>query len=161
LRRRKRCLLLCISNCTCRWRSRRPRRVLLATELGNDSPSLPARGEALAWQRREALMELIEKDPAGALAQAVPFGWLRALHKDDVERTGWAMNHAQQTGSIYEVQLILRRLSGDDRSWQRMNRTFMTEVRKRFLQWRSLTPEKMMEYVKASEEVGREVIGER
>ncbi len=40
------------------------------------------------------------------------FGWLRALHKDDLERTGWAMNHAQQTGSIYEVEHRILRHDG-------------------------------------------------
>ena len=41
---------------------------------------------------------------------------------------------------IYDVQVILQALSGDDRNWYRMNRTFLTELRKEFLQWRSLTP---------------------
>jgi hypothetical protein len=51
---------------------------------------------------------------------------------------------------IYEVQVILRRLSGDDGSWYRMNRTFLTELRQQFLQWRSLTPARMMRYVEDS-----------
>ena len=51
---------------------------------------------------------------------------------------------------IYEVRVILERLSGDDGSWWRMNRTFLTEVRKEFLQWRSLTPQRMREYVSQS-----------
>ncbi len=40
------------------------------------------------------------------------FGWLRALHKDDVDRTGWAMNHAQQTKSVYEVEHRILRHDG-------------------------------------------------
>jgi hypothetical protein len=51
---------------------------------------------------------------------------------------------------IYEVKVILTRLSGDDASWYRMNRTFLTELRKQFLQWRSLSPAKMLEYVEES-----------
>ncbi|MEO6435892.1 MAG: ABC transporter permease, partial [Tepidisphaeraceae bacterium] len=51
---------------------------------------------------------------------------------------------------IYEVQVKLARLSGDDASWYRMNRPFLTELRKQFLQWRSLTPARMMEYVEKS-----------
>lgn len=50
----------------------------------------------------------------------------------------------------YEVKLILTRLSGDDASWHRMNRAFLTELRKQFLQWRSLSPQKMREYVEQS-----------
>ena len=51
---------------------------------------------------------------------------------------------------IYEVRVILQRLSGDDASWHRMNRTFLTELRKQFLQWRSLPPAKMLQYVEMS-----------
>jgi len=31
-----------------------------------------------------------------------------------------------------------------------MNRSFLTELRKQFLQWRSLTPRRMLEYVEES-----------
>jgi hypothetical protein len=58
--------------------------------------------------------------------------------------------HPGQFQDIYEVQVILQRLSGDDGSWYRMNRTFLTELRKQFLQWRSLTPQRMLEYVEES-----------
>jgi len=51
---------------------------------------------------------------------------------------------------IYEVRVVLERLSGDDGSWWRMNRTFLTELRKEFLQWRSLSPQRMQEYVAQS-----------
>src|SRR5690606_21493924 len=55
--------------------------------------------------------------------------------------------HPGQFEDIYEVQVVLQRLSGDDGSWYRMNRTFLTELRKQFLQWRSLSPQRMLEYV--------------
>jgi hypothetical protein len=45
---------------------------------GNTSVNA-ARGEALAWKRREALLDLIETDPKKALAMAVPYRWRRAL----------------------------------------------------------------------------------
>ena len=51
---------------------------------------------------------------------------------------------------IYEVVVMLHRRSGDDASWYRMNRPFLTELRRQFLQWRSLTRERMMEYVEES-----------
>jgi hypothetical protein len=38
-----------------------------------------ARGVALAWKRREAMLELIQTDPAQALAKAVPFHWRTSL----------------------------------------------------------------------------------
>ena len=59
--------------------------------------------------------------------------------------------HPGQFQDIYEVQVILERLSGEDGSWHRMNRSFLTELRKQFLQWRSLTPQRMMEYVQQSQ----------
>ncbi len=58
--------------------------------------------------------------------------------------------HPGQFPDIYEVQVFLQRLSGDDGSWYRMNRSFLTELRKQFLQWRSLTPQRMLEYVEES-----------
>ena len=51
---------------------------------------------------------------------------------------------------IYEVQVKLSRQSGDDGSWYRMNRPFLTELRKQFLQWRSLSPARMTQYVEQS-----------
>ena len=45
---------------------------------GNTTASL-AHGEALAWKRREAMLELIETDPERALELAVPYEWRVAL----------------------------------------------------------------------------------
>ncbi len=61
--------------------------------------------------------------------------------------------HPGEFPDIYEVQVVLQRLSGDDSSWYRMNRTFLTELRKQFLQWRSLSPQKMLEYVDESRKI--------
>jgi ABC-type lipoprotein release transport system permease subunit len=58
--------------------------------------------------------------------------------------------HPGEFPDIYEVEVVLKRISGDEGSWHRLNRTFLTELRKQFLQWRSLTPAKMMEYVEQS-----------
>ena len=45
---------------------------------GNTAASL-AHGEALAWKRREAMLELIESDPERALKLTVPYEWRAAL----------------------------------------------------------------------------------
>ena len=58
--------------------------------------------------------------------------------------------HPGQFADIYEVQVVLIRLSGDDGSWYRMNRSFLTELRRQFLQWRSLSPQRMLDYVERS-----------
>jgi hypothetical protein len=47
--------------------------------LTNDATATSLQGEALAWKRRQALLELMELDTARALALAVPFQWRRAL----------------------------------------------------------------------------------
>jgi hypothetical protein len=58
--------------------------------------------------------------------------------------------HPGEFPDIYEVQVVLQRLSGDDGSWYRMNRTFLTELRRQFLQWRSLSPQRMLTYIEES-----------
>ena len=45
---------------------------------GNTTASL-AQGEALAWKRREAMLELIESDPERAIKLAVPYDWRAGL----------------------------------------------------------------------------------
>ncbi len=71
------------------------------------------------------------------------------------------MIHPGEYQDIYEVQVLLQRLSGDDGSWYRMNRTFLTELRKQFLQWRSLTPQRMLEYVEESKRLFADQAPER
>ncbi len=61
---------------------------------------------------------------------------------------------------VYEVQVVLQRLSGDDGNWYRMNRTFLTEIRKQFLQWRSLTPQRQLEFVEQSKKLFTQPITE-
>ncbi|HRK29487.1 MAG TPA: hypothetical protein PLD59_00300 [Tepidisphaeraceae bacterium] len=56
------------------------------------------------------------------------------------------------TENIFEVKVELLRQSGDDDSWYRMNRPFLTEIRKQFLAWRSLSPVEMQKYVERSRE---------
>ncbi len=48
--------------------------------------------------------------------------------------------------SIHEVRISLRREAGPHSSWIRGNRRFLTELRKRFLLWRSLTPAQAERY---------------
>ncbi|HEX8323079.1 MAG TPA: ABC transporter permease [Tepidisphaeraceae bacterium] len=65
--------------------------------------------------------------------------------------------HPGEFDTIYDVQVVLERLSGDDGSWWRMNRSFLTELRKQFLQWRSLSPQRMKEYVEQSHDLFAEI----
>ena len=65
--------------------------------------------------------------------------------------------HQGDIPDIYEVQVVLERLSGDDGSWWRMNRSFLTELRKQFLQWRSLSPQRMKDYVVESKKLFQQI----
>lgn len=58
--------------------------------------------------------------------------------------------HPGEFPDIYEVQVVLQRLSGDDGSWRRLNRAFLTLLREQFLQWRSLSPQRMADFVEVS-----------
>jgi hypothetical protein len=40
---------------------------------------------------------------------------------------------------IFEVEVHLTRESGDERTWHRANRPFLAELRKQFLQWRTVS----------------------
>jgi hypothetical protein len=51
---------------------------------------------------------------------------------------------------IFEVRVVLTRLSGDDKNFHRMNRPFLTALRQQFLRWRSLPPAAMQRYVAMS-----------
>ncbi len=53
--------------------------------LTGDPVADAIRGEALAWQRREALLELMETDPERAVQLAAPFSWRQSL-PDNVTR---------------------------------------------------------------------------
>ncbi|MBW3635987.1 MAG: ABC transporter permease, partial [Armatimonadetes bacterium] len=48
---------------------------------------------------------------------------------------------------LYELQLRLERRSGEIAAWKRVNREFMTELRKQLLVWRTIKPEVQQEYI--------------
>jgi hypothetical protein len=60
---------------------------------------------------------------------------------------------------IFEVKVTLEQLSGDQDNWHRMNRLFLGELRKQFLRWRSLTPERMLQYVEQSRALFQPAMG--
>lgn len=48
---------------------------------------------------------------------------------------------------VYEVNLIINRLSGDVSNWKRVNRRFLNTLRKQFLIWRTLRHEEREKYL--------------
>jgi hypothetical protein len=47
---------------------------------------------------------------------------------------------------IDEVRVVLHRLSGQPKDWQRLNKVFLDDLRQQFLIWRSISPETMEHY---------------
>jgi hypothetical protein len=56
--------------------------------------------------------------------------------------------------NIYQVRLDIRRLSGEDASWRRVNQRFMNVIRKQFLIWRTVDADAK----EAFREQGRQVL---
>ena len=48
--------------------------------------------------------------------------------------------------NVYNIELTIQRLSGEDASWRRVNQRFMNAIRKQFLIWRTVSPEAKEEY---------------
>ena len=54
---------------------------------------------------------------------------------------------------IYQVTLDIRRLSGEDASWRRVNQRFMNVIRKQFLIWRTVEADAKESYQQQGEEI--------
>ncbi len=55
--------------------------------------------------------------------------------------------------NLYAITLQIRRLSGEDASWRRVNQRFMNVIRKQFLIWRTVDPESKAGYRAQGEEM--------
>jgi hypothetical protein len=55
--------------------------------------------------------------------------------------------------NLYSVALTLRRLSGEDASWRRVNQRFMNVIRKQFLIWRTVDGEAKESYRQQGNEI--------
>jgi hypothetical protein len=55
--------------------------------------------------------------------------------------------------NIYDVTLQIRRLSGEDASWRRVNQRFMNVIRKQFLIWRTVDAAAKENYGKEADEL--------
>jgi hypothetical protein len=95
-------------------------------------------------------VEFIARDGGRGLKATI---WLTPFDLGVRQDLTLLIHPGERFADIYEVHVTLHRLSGDDGSWHRMNRSFLTELRKQFLQWRSLSPQRMLEYVEESRQV--------
>ncbi|MBU0478005.1 M28 family peptidase [bacterium] len=53
--------------------------------------------------------------------------------------------------NVYNIKLLIVRLSGETRAWKRLNRHFLDTLRKQFLVWRTISPEIKNEYKEQGE----------
>jgi len=61
--------------------------------------------------------------------------------------------HPTVDDNVFEVRIQITREAGNPGTWYRLNRPFLTEVRKQFLLWRTVSPELMQTYMKRSDEL--------
>jgi len=54
---------------------------------------------------------------------------------------------------IYGIHVIIKRLSGEDSSWRKVNSSFMNSIRKQFLIWKTVIPEAKENYRKRALEM--------
>jgi hypothetical protein len=54
---------------------------------------------------------------------------------------------------IYRIEMEITRLSGDVASWKRLNTTFLTVLRKRFLVWRTVSEQMRKDYLEAGKQL--------
>ncbi len=72
--------------------------------------------------------------------------WLAPFDMGVSQDTDIILLPATEPG-LYEMQLRLERRSGEIAAWKRVNREFMTELRKQLLVWRTVKPAMQHEYI--------------
>ena len=72
--------------------------------------------------------------------------WLAPFDQGVMQDVDLTMAPDLETG-YYTINLTIRRTAGDAATWARVNRTFLDDVRKQFLVWRTLTAEDRQSYI--------------
>ena len=88
----------------------------------------------------------INADPDTQVYRLALRTWLAPFDMGVSQDTDIILLPAKEPG-LYELQLRLARRSGEISAWKRVNREFMTELRKQLLVWRTVKPEQQQEYI--------------
>lgn len=72
--------------------------------------------------------------------------WLAPFDQGVMQDVHLTMSPDPETG-YYEIHLTIDRTAGDADTWARVNRTFLDDVRKQFLVWRTLAAEDRQHYI--------------
>jgi hypothetical protein len=97
---------------------------------------------------KSALIDLgqIAADPQTEVYRLSMRTWLAPFDMGVSQDTDIILLPSQEPG-LYELQLRLARLSGEISAWKRVNKGFMTELRKQLLVWRTLPSEAQREFI--------------
>ena len=79
--------------------------------------------------------------------------WLAPYDLGISQRVSLSAAPAEAEHELYAVWVEIHRESGDVASWQRINRRFLSVLRKRFLVWRTLSQELKGEYAVTGDEI--------
>jgi hypothetical protein len=91
-------------------------------------------------------LESIAADPDTEVYRLSMRTWLAPFDMGVSQDTDIILLPSQEEG-LYELQLRLERKSGEIAAWKRVNKEFMTELRKQLLVWRTVKPEQQQEYI--------------
>lgn len=91
-------------------------------------------------------LENIAADPDILVYRLSLRTWLAPFDMGVSQDTDIILVPAAEPG-LYELQLRLERRSGEIAAWKRVNREFMTDLRKQLLLWRVIKPEGQQEYI--------------
>jgi hypothetical protein len=72
--------------------------------------------------------------------------WLAPFDQGVMQDVDLTMEPDPDTG-YFDIHLTIHRTAGDAATWERVNRTFLDDVRKQFLVWRTLSAEDRKSYV--------------
>jgi ABC-type antimicrobial peptide transport system permease subunit len=87
------------------------------------------------------------KDDQGALRYQISMmTWLAPYDLGISQKVSLSAAPAEDEHALYAVWVDIHRESGDVASWQRINRRFLSVLRKRFLVWRTLSQQLKDEY---------------
>ena len=91
-------------------------------------------------------LEEIAAEPESEVYRLAMRTWLAPFDMGVSQDTDIILLPSNEPG-LYELQLRLLRKSGEIAAWKRVNREFMTELRKQLLVWRTVKPEDQQEYI--------------
>ncbi len=87
----------------------------------------------------------VRAHPADAIAIAARM-WLAPYDLDVAQGLALAIEPTEHAG-VFAVEIVLRRLSGSEEAWLRVNYAFMDLVRQQFLLWRNLEREQRRRFI--------------